>query len=88
MEKARTFDPRLVLVLAAAVFAAAAVWATTALAGGGGSSSSSGSAGSGSPAALFVQDQEAQPPAREDCPEPSRSGQSVSYTHLTLPTKA
>ena len=65
MEKARTFDLRPVLVLAAAVFAASRGVGDDGARGGGGSSSSSGSAG-GSPAAQFVQD--AQPPARRGLP--------------------
>ena len=82
MEKARTFDLRPVLVLAAAVFAAAAVWATTALAEAA-APRPRAAPRAGSPAALFVQD--AQPPAREDCPE--RDGSGV-VTGTTVPAAA
>jgi hypothetical protein len=67
-EKARAFNPRLLLVALAAIFAAVSIWAATALAAGG-SSPSSTPATSDDPVAAYVQDDNGNAATPGDCPE-------------------
>ena len=71
--EARKLDLRPLLVVAAVVAVALTMWAAGAFAAGGSSSPNDSTGSTPSP---FIQEEDGQPPTREDCPEDRGGGRA------------